>query len=124
VIPSAERRSTARRREQAVCLLRAFGLAIPAGANEARPAMEAALEDAGTELPMALRDTLAALPDEVAASAAAMLAIEHVFELACSDAEHRIVDGKPPARGLFAGRADRHAPQRGGWPGPSNGVCR
>jgi hypothetical protein len=124
VIPSAERRSTARRREQAVCLLRAFGLAIPAGANEARPAMEAALEDAGTELPMALRDTLAALPDEVAASAAAMLAIEHVFELACSDAEHRISAGKPPARGLFAGRTDRHVPQRGRWPGPSNGVCR
>jgi hypothetical protein len=63
--------------------------------------MEAALEDAGTELPMALRDTRAALPDEVAASAAAMLAIENVFELACSDAEHRIVTGTPTARGLF-----------------------
>jgi transposase len=57
-------------------LLREFGVAIPAGADKVRPAVMAALEDADNELPMALRDTLADLLDQVAASAAAMLAIE------------------------------------------------
>ena len=47
-------------------LLREFGVVIPAGAAKVRPAVLAALEDAETELPMALRETLLAVLDTIA----------------------------------------------------------
>lgn len=63
-------------------LLREFGVIIPAGASKVRPAVLAALEDGGNELPMPLRHTLAELLDQVTASQQAVTAIEqrlHAF---------------------------------------------
>jgi transposase len=57
-------------------LLREFGVVLPAGAAKVRGAVIAALEDGDNELPMALRDALATLLDEIAASERAMAAIE------------------------------------------------
>ena len=57
-------------------LLREFGVVIPLGSAKVRPAVLAALEDADNELPMALRETFAAVLDTIQAIEAAMLAIE------------------------------------------------
>jgi len=57
-------------------LLREFGISIPAGADKVRLAVLAALEDGENELPMALRDGLATLLDQVADAQAAITAIE------------------------------------------------
>ena len=57
-------------------LLREFGITIPAGAAKVRPAVLAALEDGDNDVPMALRDSLAELLDQVAHAHAAMTAIE------------------------------------------------
>ena len=60
-------------------LLREFGLAIPLGAAKLRPAMLAALEDGGNELPMPLRDALAGLLKSIQASETAMAQIEQAL---------------------------------------------
>lgn len=57
-------------------LLREFGITIPAGADKVRPAVLTALEDGENELPMALRDGLAEMLDQVTHAEAAMTAIE------------------------------------------------
>jgi len=57
-------------------LLREFGIVIPAGAAKVRAAVLAALEDAENELPMALRDALAGVLDQIESAAAAMQGIE------------------------------------------------
>lgn len=57
-------------------LLREFGIVIPPGATKVRPAVLAALEDADNELPMALRDMLAALLETIRQAEQAMAMIE------------------------------------------------
>lgn len=57
-------------------LLREFGVVMAAGAATVRPGVLAALEDGENELPMALRQALAGLLEEVALHEAAMAAIE------------------------------------------------
>lgn len=57
-------------------LLREFGFVIPAGADKVRPAVLAALEDGDNDLPMALRQALAGVLDQIAACQDAMDAIE------------------------------------------------
>ncbi len=61
-------------------LLREFGVVIPYGALKVRSAVLAALEDADNELPMALRETLAEVLDQIRQAEAAMLAIEARLE--------------------------------------------
>jgi transposase len=57
-------------------LLREFGVIIPLGAAQVRPAVLLALEDADNELPMALRATLKALLDTITTTEKDMAAIE------------------------------------------------
>jgi transposase len=57
-------------------LLREFGIVIPVGAAKVRAAVLAALADAENELPMALRDALAGVLDQIESAAAAMATIE------------------------------------------------
>jgi transposase len=58
-------------------VLREFGIAIPLGAAKVMPAVRDALEDGDNALPMALRETLAGLLDQIAALEAMMAQIEH-----------------------------------------------
>jgi transposase len=60
-------------------LLREFGVIIPTGAENLRPATLAALEDGDNEMPMALRQALAGLLDQIAASESAMDDLERQF---------------------------------------------
>ena len=57
-------------------LLREFGVVFATGASKLRPSVLAALEDGGNELPMALRHSIAAQLDLVAALESEMAAIE------------------------------------------------
>jgi len=57
-------------------LLREFGVAIPVGAAKVRPAVLAALEDGANGIPMALRQRLAEVLDEVPAHTGSMQRIE------------------------------------------------
>ena len=57
-------------------LLREFGIVIATGATKLRPAVLTALEDGDNELPMALRHTIAAQLDHIAALESQMDAIE------------------------------------------------
>jgi transposase len=57
-------------------LLREFGIAIPLGAAKVRPAVLAALEDGGNELPMMLRHTLAEMLERLANLTHGMSAID------------------------------------------------
>ena len=57
-------------------LLREFGIAIPAGADQGRPATPAPLEYGDNDIPIALRDGPAGLLDQITACQEAMAAIE------------------------------------------------
>lgn len=57
-------------------VLREFGIVIPAGAAKVRPAVLATLEDAGNDLPMALRHTLGELLEQLMHVTQRMNAIE------------------------------------------------
>jgi transposase len=57
-------------------LLREFGIVIPTGSANVRPAVLAALEDADNELPMALRETLGQMLDTIAAAESATVTLE------------------------------------------------
>jgi transposase len=57
--------------------LREFGIVIALGAAKVMPAVRDALEDGDNALPMALRDTLSNLLDQIAALEAMMAQIEH-----------------------------------------------
>jgi transposase len=57
-------------------LLREYGITIPNGSAKVRPAVQAALEDAGNDVPMALRTTLADQLERIATLQADMAAIE------------------------------------------------
>ena len=57
-------------------LLREFGIVIPWGSAKVRPAVLAALEDAGNDLPMPLRATIQSVLDTIADAECAMTAIE------------------------------------------------
>lgn len=60
-------------------LLREFGVVMPAGAGNLRPATLAALEDGDNELPMELRHALAGLLENIATCEAAMDDLEKRF---------------------------------------------
>lgn len=66
-------------------VLREFGIVIPLGAAQVRPAVLAALEDGDNELPMALRHTLGEMLDRLAELARAMTAIEQQLEAYADD---------------------------------------
>lgn len=67
-------------------LLREFGIVIPLGAARVRPGVLAALEDAENDLPMALRDTLNRVLDQIQACEQAMADIErHLAAFAADD---------------------------------------
>ncbi|RAP55632.1 IS110 family transposase [Oleiagrimonas sp. MCCC 1A03011] len=67
-------------------LLREFGIIIPLGAARVRPAVLGALEDAGNDLPMALRDSLSQVLDQIQACEQAMTDIErHLAAFAVDD---------------------------------------
>lgn len=57
-------------------LLREFGVVIPLGSAKVRPAVLAALEDADNELPMALRESLSTVLEQIASVQTAMVDIE------------------------------------------------
>lgn len=57
-------------------LLREFGIVIPVGAARLRPAALAALADGDNELPMALRDAIAGLLDQIVQHENAIKALE------------------------------------------------
>jgi transposase len=57
-------------------VLREFGIAIPLGASKVKPTVRDALEDGENAVPMALRETLADVLDQIAALDAMMAQIE------------------------------------------------
>jgi transposase len=61
-------------------VLREFGVVIPLGAAKVRPAVRAELEDAGNEVPMTLRHTLAEMLDRIVQLNAGMRVIEQRLE--------------------------------------------
>ena len=65
--------------------LREFGIAIPLGAAQVRPAVLAALEDGDNDLPMALRHTLGELLSQLQAFTQGMKAIEQRLEVAAEN---------------------------------------
>jgi transposase len=75
-------------------LLREFGIVIPAGASKVRPAVIAALEDAGNDLAADLRQALASVLDRIDDDEAAMESIERqLAEHARTDVRaHRYLD--------------------------------
>ena len=84
-------------------VLREFGVIIPLGAAQVRPAVLAALEDGDNDLPMALRHTLGEMLERLAGLQTDMTAIEQRLEA--------FADRDPPSQRYQSvpeiGRADR-----------------
>ena len=93
-------------------VLREFGIVIPLGAAKVRPAVFAALEEGGNELPMALRHTLAEMLDRLTELARAMNAIEQQLQ-AYADADP-VCQRYQQAPGI--GVLTRHGFTRQRWP--------